>query len=428
MAKSSKSLSKEQTSIIVAQLQAGTLSKKEIANLNNMKIGNVIKIANQNKELIHQALIQESKELASKKPVEVAEEVEEEIPAIVEEKVKDDVSVIIDLLSEGRSVAEIVKTMNTTSYRVNKIKKDLGLVQPRVKKETVVEEVPEPEPVVVPKKKSQISMIQERKIGNPSPVSVEKKPDPTEPGWMKVVPVIEGAVNANDLQSSVKVGLIAERHNMPVKDYIFEADYFDIHGFDDFEDQERICREFITKNIPFKDGKPQRELIVYLSGLQMPLCSLVHVCTEMKTNLVAMHHNPNGGFERQEVISCFDQDVEAPLIDRIIEKYNSTYLYKTNMRDLSDGTIYKAELLFYREKSSGLRGDDVVYARVIYLTKEESNGWELFTDLAKYIHQHDEVKMGLRFYDGNLTPGGAFFSGVELSKAHNFDTAKYWKE
>ena len=62
-----------------------------------------------------------------------------------------------------------------------------------------------------------------------------------------------------------EVGLISDRHNIPVGQYIF--DIFTQEMMFDYDEQYRIAQKFLDEYIGFNENRiPNRDLIVYLTG------------------------------------------------------------------------------------------------------------------------------------------------------------------
>ena len=90
--------------------------------------------------------------------------------------------------------------------------------------------------------------------------------------------------------SVVKCGLIADRHDMPVSDFVFSRS-LDSDLMFDFDRQYRMVEAFIRLRIKFENGVPNKEIQCYVSGLQSPLVTLIRVCNDLKVRLTIMHYN-----------------------------------------------------------------------------------------------------------------------------------------
>lgn len=92
----------------------------------------------------------------------------------------------------------------------------------------------------------------------------------------------------------LEVGLIKNRHPIPVSDYIFEK--IDNNNLDKFDWQEYMIEKFIDDHIEFdENGIPNMGLQVFVTGLQCVLGALIKVCRKKKVNLTLRHYNPDKG-------------------------------------------------------------------------------------------------------------------------------------
>lgn len=92
----------------------------------------------------------------------------------------------------------------------------------------------------------------------------------------------------------VKVGLINNRHPMPVQNYIFEKE---IKNVFDFESIKNEIKEFILEKVGVHtvlnhgiySGK--NELVCYITGLSSVTAALVQVCAVYGVELTLMHYD-----------------------------------------------------------------------------------------------------------------------------------------
>jgi transposase-like protein len=118
----------------------------------------------------------------------------------------------------------------------------------------------------------------------------------------------------------VETALIKDRHDMPAScgdTYIFDGPMSSSLMFD-YDKQERIVEEFINDHISFNDGKADKSLIVYITGLPCASATVIKICHKMKVNLYLMHFNAKtNDYKMQIVWDCFssDMDVPAPFVN-----------------------------------------------------------------------------------------------------------------
>lgn len=104
--------------------------------------------------------------------------------------------------------------------------------------------------------------------------------------------------------SNVYLGMIKNRHNMPVNKFIFQSVSQKLMF--DYDAQYAIAKEVILREIKFIDGEPQNVLVLYTTGLTCALATIIKVCDDLKINLILMHHNARvGNYEPQVIFNRF---------------------------------------------------------------------------------------------------------------------------
>lgn len=94
----------------------------------------------------------------------------------------------------------------------------------------------------------------------------------------------------------VKVGLINNRHPMPVQNYIFEKE---IENVFDFESIKNEIKEFILEKVGvhtvlnhgINQYSGKNELVCYITGLSSVTAALVQVCAVYGVELTLMHYD-----------------------------------------------------------------------------------------------------------------------------------------
>ncbi len=93
----------------------------------------------------------------------------------------------------------------------------------------------------------------------------------------------------------VKVGLINNRHPMPVQNYIFEKE---IENVFDFESIKNEIKEFILEKVGVHtvlnhgiNQTDKNELVCYITGLSSVTAALVQVCAVYGVELTLMHYD-----------------------------------------------------------------------------------------------------------------------------------------
>jgi len=136
-----------------------------------------------------------------------------------------------------------------------------------------------------------------------------------------------------DSVKEFKCGLVANRHEMPCKNYIFQKSFNSSLMFD-FEAQEAEVVKFFN-NFGVNDGK---KLVLYLTGLQTAFASVVKVCSEKKISLDVMHHDKSSNtWHRHEVLNFNDEEDEK-IYKKII---NESDIYFRSMHFIGDLDNFK---------------------------------------------------------------------------------------
>lgn len=109
---------------------------------------------------------------------------------------------------------------------------------------------------------------------------------------------VDGPVEVS-FTKTLAVGLVAGRHYMPVSNYIFENVDNDLMF--DYELQDQICKRFVSDNL-MNDGVVNVDLVVYVTGLQCVLASLIKITREFGVNLELRHYEAKSNSYRSQVI------------------------------------------------------------------------------------------------------------------------------
>jgi predicted XRE-type DNA-binding protein len=177
-----------------------------------------------------------------------------------------------------------------------------------------------------------------------------------------------------NIHSCVKVGLVAERHDMPVDDFIF--DKITNSMMFDYDKLERICRQYIQNNIAFdENGIAQQYLSVYVTGLQCVLSSIIKVTNEMKVNLILRHYDKTtDSYKFQVIWNCFGANIIPEAFLSVFNNSKNSYTYNCTLEEIMDaGKCYKICKVYYRDT----RFKDIDYSETI-LTKDINDAFAIF--------------------------------------------------
>jgi len=147
----------------------------------------------------------------------------------------------------------------------------------------------------------------------------------------------------------VEAGLVSDRHG-EMDQYVRGRYVYDSFGSEmitNYVRQEEIALKFIRRNLTFTEGVPNEHLVVYLTGLQCALVSIIKACLQMKVNLVVKHWDTaTNKYRSQVVFSEFPitnkHGLDIPEFDKLKGK-DSTDIFVDNDIDLQqslDGILY----------------------------------------------------------------------------------------
>ena len=225
--------------------------------------------------------------------------------------------------------------------------------------------------------------------------SATKKNETVSKTSLKEIPFTKAFIN---------VGLIANRHDVPVNRFIFNN--IEDDKIDNYDWQEQIVNEFINKNVKFNSGIPEFGLQVFVTGLQCALGTLFKVCKERKVNLTLKHYNPNlDKYIPQIIMSDFPTTNPIPSSlwgqsfsnDRIY-----TYNCNINEIDKMKGGFYGMNVVSRLRKTNDIEDKFIIFAPnesdmyKVYIEKlqEMSNDKEHKHEfyLDKFVKQNSEWK------------------------------------
>jgi transcriptional regulator with XRE-family HTH domain len=116
--------------------------------------------------------------------------------------------------------------------------------------------------------------------------------------------VIDASLSRIDLE----VGLIADRHNMPVNKYVFSR-AMDSKSMFDYGFMDSVVSKFLLENMYDDSGKVNKNLILYTTGLTSATSSVIKMCSQMGINLTIKHFNTDTrDYESQIVFRDYGKD------------------------------------------------------------------------------------------------------------------------
>ena len=133
-----------------------------------------------------------------------------------------------------------------------------------------------------------------------------------------------------DDTTSVKLGLVADRHDMgPINDFVFES--LDETLMFDYARQYVIAEEAIKKHI---DGG-NKSLVIYATGLQSALTTVIKVCNDLNVPLTIMHYNTKEHTYIPQVVSESPNKLIIPSeFDGILSRGVEVNIYNCTLEDI----------------------------------------------------------------------------------------------
>ena len=133
-----------------------------------------------------------------------------------------------------------------------------------------------------------------------------------------------------DDTTSVKLGLVADRHDMgPINDFVFES--LDETLMFDYARQYVIAEEAIKKHI---DGG-NKSLVIYATGLQSALTTVIKVCNDLNVPLTIMHYNTKEHTYIPQIVSESPNKLIIPSeFDGILSRGVEVNIYDCTLEDV----------------------------------------------------------------------------------------------
>lgn len=286
---------------------------------------------------------------------------------------QEDIEMVVDLIKEGYTYEQIAELTDLSTSTVSRIKvKHVTSIKShntQTKKEAVIEQSEkEAEPVQCKKVNEDIVQI------------------------------------TND---SIRVGLVADRHVMPVNDFIFKEALSKELMFD-YDKIEEICRDYIKDMIDFDNGKALQSLIVYVTGIQCASSSLIKVANEMKVNLTFRHYDTDTKTYHTQII--WDKFNNGSLPEELSELFmncRNSYTYKCNVEELlKNASLAKLTEVHY-DDNSNLKYQDM------YLTSDTTMAFELANKKVDEANKKNE-KVSIYIKGFDLKKGRFVQNGFDL--------------
>ena len=385
---------------IYADLCAGK-NKKEIANTYRVELCEVMTIAQRYKTGIEAAkqqtqpiytVICNSEDLKG-----TTEEKTEEVKTVAKRnkrksgsRLTDDriLAILEDLEKGTASMMSIAKAHCVSQSTVSRIKHEY------------LDEKKQEEPVQQPEAEE---VKQEEEIAiNEAPVVEEVIPEET---------VI---FKRNDF---IEALLIKDRHNVPksCEEYVFDGPMSQDLMFD-YTTQEEIVKSWIEKHINFTDGKADKSVMLYITGLPCASATVIKICAQMKVNLCLMHfYAKTNSYKMQVIWDCFDTTATIPYAFTNItsSRFDSITLHKCTMEQLL--TSEKAY-----DVVINVNGDeDKIISSVMHVAVNMDAAYDIFKDSIINTINCEDKKYSIFIHENSIA-NGKIAPNKTLAKSYNY--------
>lgn len=147
----------------------------------------------------------------------------------------------------------------------------------------------------------------------------------------------------------IEVGLIADRHPLPVKMFIFDKS-FDNELMFDYHKQEEIVQHFIDTHCKFK-----RKIILYTTGMQSALTSVIKVCANNEIDIHIKHYNVDTGTYQLQPVFGDLTNIKPDTFEKLAKSKGGLFFYKCSQEEMNN---YNKEfyVIKFANKSSRAEG------------------------------------------------------------------------
>lgn len=144
------------------------------------------------------------------------------------------------------------------------------------------------------------------------------------------------------------IGLVDERHDLPVSKYIFQTINSDLMF--DYEKQFQIAKERIKEFTNYGSGNASEGIRLYVTGLQCALGAVTKACIDLKIGLILMHYNASlKAYCSQPIIESTKVTSNcSPIFYDLINKNRHVYTMNCTTNDLiKAGTFLEVSEAYY---------------------------------------------------------------------------------
>lgn len=223
----------------------------------------------------------------------------------------------------------------------------------------------------------------------------------------------EGLELLNRPENVVEVGLVSDRHDMYIKNYIFTKVSEEMMF--DFDKQLGECDKYIAEHIT--NGQT---LVVYCTGLQSALGAVVRSCYKNKVNLVLKHYNSQSHTYMPQVI--YDEfgdiaDTSFPF-DSLMRNSKSLLTYKSSLSDILKNDKFYCISFNEHQDDNRFKEKGCYYV----MTDNIDKAWEIYPKLVSLSKEDSNKsrKLSVFLTTCNINPSSGFDWGENWTKSYNY--------
>ena len=293
----------------------------------------------------------------------------------------------------------------------------------------------EPAPVepVVKKKRSNITddtvakIVRELSLNKLSKTDIAKKYQVSYSSVMRIQKAHEEKIKNKPMFSTaldsskfmrlqgrnfVRLGLIYGRHpDMPTDNFIYDG-AFDSELISDYEKQYELADYALQKEIKFVDGKPINGLMLYTTGLQPALVSVLKVVNHRNIPTIVMHYNTDTcAYDAQDynsdMLADFCDDIPY-VLEKVIERSRQFFLYDCSADDITNAKNIWEVCRCQYDSPSGSINRSILWIDTVVFVNEDA-AWTYFREQSNAIEENqsiylnsDVIKNGRLSKDGNI--------------------------
>lgn len=211
----------------------------------------------------------------------------------------------------------------------------------------------------------------------------------------------------------VQCGLVADRHDIKIDKFIFEEALSEELMFD-YDEQERICREFINNNIKFENGKATQKLVIYTTGMQCALGSISKVTEQMKVDLTLKHYNSRLKKYSAQIIRDTMSISSSHYYFDDLAKNKPLFFYNCTVDDFSNNEEFYMLTLSMYEKEDNCKCKN----SMLICLRSYEDIWTIYPTLVQNINKSSN-NLAVFVASCNLD-NGIFNWNDNITKGYNF--------